>query len=257
MAYITGDQFELLEAIVDAYGHIVDGQKSEFMYYTEGAMAGTSIQHPGLEGDTRRVGYPDLEELEALGLIRMSHGGTRSGSMTPTADGIHVVEEERRLRRIAHSDEALSSTGGGSGVEWETVLPVLQAVYDLYSESPAGEDVTQPQVNSRLQREEADPATSRAFEVLSESGYVRDINEIDAIPGPLTVIPTERTLQLLGGWPADGDVARERLVAILQARIEETTDPEEKSRLQGLLSSAQSVGEKVMAEVLTRVLMGG
>lgn len=258
MTRITGEQFELLEAIVDAYWtKLESGQKLDFMYFTEGGMRGTFIQHPSLDPNPRSVDYGDLEELESLGLVRLSHSRDRSGSMVPTADAKHVVEEQRRLQEIARADAAISAGRSGSGISWDATLPVLEAVVDLYGKASAGEDVSQVAVNQRLEREENDSDTSRAFEVLERGGYVQGTASIDALPGALTVVPTEKALQLLANWPADGVVALERLVAALQARIESTSDEEEKGKLRRVLDGLQGVGENVAAEVLTKVMMGG
>ncbi len=113
------------------------------------------------------------------------------------------------------------------------------------------------QVNQRLEREDGDPDTSRAFEVLERSEYVQGTASIEQLPGALTVVPTERALQLLEGWPADGEVALARLLTALQTEIDSTDDEEEKSKLRHVLDAVQGVGENVAAEVLTKVLTGG
>jgi hypothetical protein len=130
-------------------------------------------------------------------------------------------------------------------------------VVHLYDQADAGQDVSQTQVNQRLEREDGDPDTSRAFEVLERGGYVQGTASIDGLPGALTVVPTERALQLLAGWPADGEVALARLIATLQTQIDATSDEEEKGKLRRVLDAVQGVGENVAAEVLTKVMMGG
>jgi len=136
-------------------------------------------------------------------------------------------------------------------------LPVLETVVALYDQADAGDDVSQMQVNQRLGREDGDSNTSRAFEVLERGGYVQGTASIDPLPGALTVVPTEKALKLLAGWPADGEVALERLIAALQTQIDSTTDEEEKGKLRRVLDAVQGVGENVAAEVLTKVMMGG
>lgn len=255
MSRITDEQFELLARIVDAYWTLnAQGQKLDLVYLSaSGAL--TFLDHHAIEGRPQ-IDYPDLEELESHGLVVLKPSRERSGSLYPTADGKHLVEEQQRLEGIVRADAAISP-GGGSGVSWEATLPVLQAVVDLYDQADAGDDVSQMQVNQRLGREEGDSDTSRAFEVLERSGYLQGTASIEQISGALTVVPSERALQLLAGWPADGAVAVERLVATLQARIEATFDEEEKGKLRRVLDAVQGVGENITAEVLTKVMMGG
>jgi hypothetical protein len=161
------------------------------------------------------------------------------------------------LEQIARADTAIGDGCGTSKIAWDVTLPVLQATVDLYAQADAGDDVSQMQVNQRLGREDGDSDTSRAFEVLERSGYLQGTASIEQLSGALTVVPTERALQLLAGWPADGAVAVERLLATLQARIEATSDEEERGKLRRVLDAVQGVGENITAEVLTNVMLGG
>lgn len=252
MTKITEDQHNLLCQIVDGYAKV----KEEF-YFSTSMGIGTMMQQVGVKG-RESVDHGDIEELWNLGLIDMTPGRTAmSGRLRPTAGGIHHVEEARRLESIARADNAISSGSGASRIAWDATLPVLQAVVDLYDQADAGEDVSQMDVNQRLERRDGDSDTSRAFELLARSDYVVGIDSIENVPGPLTVAPTEKALKLLAGWPADGEVALERLIAALQAQIEATSDEEEKGKLRRVLDAVQGVGENVAAEVLTKVMTGG
>jgi|SRR5689334_4143479 len=252
MTRITEDQYDLLSQVVDGYAE----GKEEF-YFSTGAGIGTTMQHAGIEG-RESVNHGDIEELWDLGLIDVTPGNSpMSGRLRPTAEGIYRVNEQRRIDAITRTDEAISSGSGESSVTWRAILPVLEAVVDLYGQVPASQDVSQAQVNQRLEREEDSPETSRAFEVLERGGYLEGRVEVDQTPGPLTVAPTEKALQLLAEWPADGAVALERFVATLQARIDASDDEEERGKLQRVLDAVQGVGENIVAEVLTKVMMGG
>jgi hypothetical protein len=249
---ITDDQHKLLSQIVDGYAAV----KEEFSYST--ASGGTAIQQPSVDGETY-IDYPDLEQLGSIGFLAIApqEGVAMTGRVYPTNDGVLHVEEARRLEGIVRADKAISSGSGGSRIAWDVTLPVLEAVVDLYAQADAGEDVSQMQVNQRLERENGDSDTSRAFEVLERSGYVQGTASIEPLPGALTVVPTERALQLLQGWPADGEVALARLIAALQTQIDSTDDEEEKGKVRRVLDAVEGVGENVAAEVLTKVLMGG
>jgi hypothetical protein len=249
---ITQDQHNLLCQIVDGYAEV----KEEF-YFSTGMGIGTTMQHAGVEG-RESVDHGDIEELANLGLVAVTPGNSpMSGRLRPTADGIHHIGEARRLEAIRRADHAISPGSDASRIAWDTTLPVLQAVVDLYAQADAGEDVSQGQVNQRLERQDGDPDTSRAFEVLERSGYVQGTASIDQLPGALTVVPTERALQLLAGWPADGEVALARLISALQTQIAATIDEEEKGKVRRVLEAVQGVGENVAAEVLTKVITGG
>jgi len=249
---ITEDQQTLLCQIVDGYAAV----KEEFYYST--ARGGTTIQQPSVDGETH-IDYPDLEQLGSSSLLAMTPqaGVAMTGRVYPTNKGVQHVEEARRLEGIARADNAISSGSGGSRIAWDVTLPVLEAVVALYGQADAGEDVSQIQVNQRLERDNGNPDTSRAFEVLEQSGYLHGTASIDQLPGALTVVPTERALQLLTGWPADGEVALARLIGALQTQIDSTENEEEKGKVRRVLDAVQGVGENVAAEVLTKVLMGG
>jgi hypothetical protein len=251
MPRITKDQQALLGQIVDAYATV----KEEFYYST--ASGGTTIQQPSVDGESY-IDYPDLEQLGVLGFISMSPqaGVAMTGSAYPTGDGIHHIDEARRLERIARADGAAQPDSSPSRITWDLVLPVLQAVVDLYGRAEAGEDVPEAQVRQRLEEQGHQSDVSRALEALERGGYLEAAGGIDQISGSVIVAPTERALQLLAGWPADGAMAVERLIGALQAQIDETADEEEKGKLKRVLDAVQGVGESVAAEVLTKVLTG-
>jgi hypothetical protein len=258
---ITQEQMELLRDIVDAYWTPDEsGRKHDFMIYTAGGGAGTTIQHAALPGGPRTVekgersvDAPDLDELEANQFIRLE-GTSRSGSMHPTTLGQQAVREHRQLEHIARTGSGdMAASASGSGVGWRDTLPVLEAVVELYPQAPPGFGVSQMRVNQRLGREEEDLRTSRAFEML-DGTYIEGRMKTDQVPGPLMAIPTERALQLLAGWPGDGVVAFERLISALESQIAAATDEVERSKLRAVLDAVRGVGEGIVAEILTRVI---
>lgn len=198
MAEITGEQMKLLEDIVDAYWEPHELGKDKFMIYTAGGMAGTTIGHrsfksgPNMnEDDERRADPGDLEELASWGLVELD-GNSRAGAMHPTASGKRVVEEHREKLRVVAADAQLSTGGAGSGIEWGSALPVLQAVVDLLPGVTPGDGVSQGQINAHMGREAEDPDTGVKLEMLVEAGYVASvIDGIDQMAGPLTVKPRE------------------------------------------------------------------
>lgn len=251
MPRMTDDQHNLLREIVDGHAQV----KEEFYYSTAGD--GTTMQQPSVEGE-RAVDYPDIEQLSQLGFISLTpqEGLAMTGSLYPTGDGIHEVEERRRIESIVRTDGAISE-GDRMGIGWDDTLPVLQAVVELYPDAPPGLGVLQARVNERLGRDEGDLDTSRKFEMLAEAGYVKGYLESDQVPGPLMAAPTEKALKLLKGWPADGAVALERLVVALEARIDASGDEEERGKLRSVLAAIQAVGQELAAEVMAKVILGG
>lgn len=80
--------------------------------------------------------------------------------------------------------------------------------------------------------------------------------EIDQVPGPLTVAPTEKALQLLAGWPTSGAAAVEKLLSVIDSQIASAPDEERKGKLRSFRDSVVDMGESVAAEVLVKLLMG-
>lgn len=255
---ITGEQLQLLEAIVDAYWTRVSestGQKIDFTLSTKGGSQGSSIEHPGLPSSPFSVDFGDLDELIHKGLVRLRGTRPKSGTITPTAEGRSLVEAKRQVEAIVRADRAISP-GGRSGIGWDDTLSVLQAIVDLYPDAPPGLGVQQRAVNERLERGEDDLDTSRKFEMLEQAGYVKGFLETDQVPGPLMAAPTEKALKLLAGWPADGAIAVERLLVALQARIDASADEEEKGKLRNVMDSVLAIGQELAADVLAKVITG-
>jgi hypothetical protein len=254
LARMTGEQLQLLHRAVEAYWSNEDGQPKHDFYFSTGMGARTGLQHPALGDEEIAVDVGDIEELANHGLLNVNWRGDLSGSFRPTAEGKQVVEDHRHIQEIVRADRAMSE-GGGPGIGWEQTLPILQTIIYLYDEAGPGEDVSQPQVCQKLGRSENDTGVSRAFEVLETSGYVRAGMEIDSLPGLLTVTPTEKALQLLAGWPTSGDAAAQKLLSILDERIDQAPD-EEKGKLRALRDSFVDIGEGVVAEVLVKLMTG-
>jgi len=103
--------------------------------------------------------------------------------------------------------------------------------------------------------DEFDSATvRRALELLEQDGWLEAELELGA-EGPISVAPKPRALQLLRGWPTDaGEAAIVRgLLDALDEAIANTSDPEEKTRLQKLRGAAGDVGKSVLAGAILTV----
>lgn len=256
MAQMTKEQLELLETLVDAYWSQSEGQGKETFWFS-GALgdAGVTMQHPALVEEERPLDVGDLGELEALGLVAVDWRSEVEGHARPTADGKREVQEQRRMEGAIRTDASVTSNGG-SGIGWNDTLPVLKAVVDLYPDAPPGFGVSQDQVNEHLGRPKNDRDTSRKFEMLQRAGYVDGLLETDQTPGPLMAVPTEKALSLLAGWPTSGAAAVEKLLSILDERIEAAPSEQQKGKLRALRDSVIDIGEGVAAEVLVKLMMG-
>jgi hypothetical protein len=253
---------DLLRMFADAYEQPdASGQKDTLMFSTSMGGEGTRVQHHALPEGSMRVSLGDLHELDDLGLIDIRYGrGDHDGSFRVTGDGYDAVEQiERRNTALAESS-VVPPEGARMGLDWETeVFPVLQAAYQAYSRAPSSDGVSQAAINSELGRPQNDPHTSLALRKLQEADYVRaTMSGLQQVDGPLFCEPGPKALELLAGWPTErGDTALARLIAALETRIEETTDPEEKGKLQRVLDGVQDVTQGVMVGVLTKVITGG
>lgn len=253
---MTSEQLELLEMLVDAYWSNQPDQGKETFWFS-GALgeAGVTMQHPSFGEEERPVDVGDIGELESLGLVAVNWRSPMEGDARPTADGKRKVEEQRRVGDVIHAETPVSS-GGGSGIGWNDTLPILKAVVDLYPDAPPGFGVSQGQVSERLGRAENDLDTGRKFEMLEQAGYIKGMLETDQTPGPLMAVPTEKALSLLAGWPTSGAAAVERLLSILDERIEDAPNEQQKGKLRALRDSVIDIGEGVAAEVLVKLMMG-
>jgi hypothetical protein len=124
-------------------------------------------------------------------------------------------------------------------------LPLLEALAELEREHGVGLD--QLVERTGLPREQA----AIAVEALIEDGYVagsaaHDMGGKDWL-----------SLRLLGDgrravrqWPSE-DTSAQALVDVLEQRLAETDDPEERSRLERMRDAAKGLGGAVLREVTT------
>jgi hypothetical protein len=257
--HLSEDLVDLLVTFANAYEQKNDqGQKETIMFSS--TMGGTRVQHFGFEPNASfRVNIGDLQELDQLGLIDMSYGGTaHAGNFRVTSAGYHAVEQIKEQNEAIASAAVVPTEGPGMGMDWETqTFPILKAVYDLWSKNPTGKGVSQQQINAELRRAGDDALTSVVLRKLEEADFVTGKIHTDQIEGPLLCEPTTKAFEFLAGWPsARADAALARLVASLEAKIEATEDPEEKGKLKRLLAGVQEVGQSVMVNVFTNVITG-
>jgi hypothetical protein len=68
---------------------------------------------------------------------------------------------------------------------------------------------------------------------------------------------SEKSLQLVAGWPRPGDDLYDRLLTILEQRIHEAPTADEKSRAEKLRAALASAGRDLVVEVIGNVATKG
>jgi DNA-binding MarR family transcriptional regulator len=93
----------------------------------------------------------------------------------------------------------------------------------------------------------------RGVRALEDAGYIRvgsrSVNEVVFITPRLL----ERGRRELRLWPADGFDA---LVAVLELRISQESQPDQRSKLESFLAAVRSIGRDVAADVIGAVVKG-
>lgn len=198
------------------------------------------LEHPNWPPDTAAPSKEAVRRLGHLGLLEFDRDAGPDWVFWPSADGQAVA---RQLRGQAAAEyEPFPSTH-----EWIDMLRVIAATADSYDqEGQVGVGAKAGSVADVLGCSPHDPNLHSALILLAEAEYLH-FQELGDLAVSL-VRPAPRGLEYVRGWPSrDPDLVARRLDEALVAAIERTTDPEEKSRLQKLLSSSRDVGKSVLA----------
>jgi hypothetical protein len=187
----------------------------------------------------------------------------------PTDDELRPLRQRRILvsldRERGSRDFALSTlaleVGQALGAEvpsppapfpddlsWLTMIPVLEILLELHRRDggPGGQGVRLSALANRLHCPPRDDALLRALELLESDGYLTVSYVMPAEASSIRPLP--RTLHLLRDWPStEPDNIARILDKALADAIEQTTDPDEKTRLQRLRDNARDVGKSVLA----------
>lgn len=145
-----------------------------------------------------------------------------------------------------------------SRLDWDTeIRPVLVAAYRALDKAgSAYPNVTSELINEELGREEDDARLDLALEYLRKAGY---IDGQRAFQGHWHLVTLEQPgLVEIAGWPArPGEDYGAKLLDLLEVRIEEADDDEERTRLQRFRESVVAVGTNVVSGVLTDLARRG
>jgi hypothetical protein len=250
------ESLRLLIAMADAFA-VRDDQGAREPLYTFRAGRELQIQHPAFPADDwRQVDDELLERLASRGLVRLEYGDN-TNKVFVTVDGERVAGEARRLLQ----PEQDVPEGREVDLDWETVArPVLEAVCAAWRVrgAPADGVVTSSVAHDVGEGENIVRQTRRAVALLVREGYLDAAGSMSVDDAPATVVVTGRGMQVVGGWPATtGEAASHALLVALDRAIEETTEPERRTKLTRLREVLLDLGQGTLAEVLARVVTGG
>jgi hypothetical protein len=256
---------DLLRAVVAA-DLALQPERQRFRVQRLESHAGALLLHSGFgligERDSRECNRQDVEDLAARGLIRIdklkrnARGRTfwEEWQFDVTDEGFEQVEREQRA---AHEAERGAQEGASGGYDWATdVLPVLEAVYVATGSGDADLGVSQKTINDVLGRQPDDARTARVVTMLVSGGYLD--RTIDTFGSRGFVQITEKGLQITAGWPSGApDAAYQRLLALIDERVEGAASDEERSKWQRLRDAVVGVGRDVAVEVLSAAAQTG
>jgi DNA-binding MarR family transcriptional regulator len=220
--------------------------RDPFLFTKAGGMTQT-VTHPGFPEEEIPCEEADVLDLEAEGFIRSR----------PSDRGLIFDLTPAGLRRAAELNQAYRASAGGPVdqhlLDWSSrVLPVLNAHAQAYSRARSTLGASTDAVLEEL-GPNADPDTvALTLAELVRTGYLEETLGSDQSPGPISSRPTEKGLQVTAGWPTDsGEVALERLLAVIEQQIEGATSEEERSKWKRLRDGVAGVGRDVFVNALT------
>lgn len=146
----------------------------------------------------------------------------------------------------------MAPNGPQGPLDWDTeARPVLDAVYRAYGPEPSDMGVTQEAINAELGREPRDRRTDYVLRELEQTNWIVETMGTDQTMGPLYCKVSEKGLQLVAGWPTTtAEAAVEKLLALVDLRITEASDPEERSKWQRIRDGLLGVGREALVRIL-------
>jgi hypothetical protein len=221
-------------------------KRPQFLFIKAGGMT-QSVSHPGFPDGEIACEEADIFDLEDGGYLRF-HSTDRGIVFDVTTAG---------RRRAAELDHAHRASAGGPvdqhALDWSTrVLPVLNALARAYSHAPSAIGVRTEAVVEELEADSDTDSVALVLDELVRAGYLEETLGADQLPGPASSRLTEKGLQVTAGWPsASGEVALDRLLTVIEERIEASTTEEERSKWERLRDGLAGVGRDVIVGVLT------
>lgn len=238
--------------LVDAdHAASMAGQREEFVITRAMGRHGARLIHP--QAQNHRIALSDLEEMNDVGVIKLTMQDPARGRFRITADG------HRHAKEIRARDAPPGTPAERGALDWDgEVFPVLLSVYRAYSAAPAPMGVRQAAINERLDRGPGNERTARVLEELATSGYIEATQTAWQASGPLMCKLTEKGLQHVANWPSgSGDALATALLKALDQEMDEVESDAERTRLERLREAATAVGVNTLSSVFAKLATGG
>jgi hypothetical protein len=139
-----------------------------------------------------------------------------------------------------------------SRLDWDSeVRPVLVAIYRVLNEAESvSAQVESEEVNRLLGREPRDERLDFVLAYLQRADYIDGYRAFGGVWNNITLLGPG--LVEVAGWPATpGEDYAAKLLDVLDERIAEAPDPEERTRLERFRDAVGTVGTGVVTGVLT------
>lgn len=136
-------------------------------------------------------------------------------------------------------------------------LPILKQVVEAFNRGELVKDARRLAELTGLDQADA----LRGLEALHQAGYIDgiDASTMQDRFALLDIRPLERARRATGDWPAEN--AYDQLIELLERRIAETDDPDQRTKLiklrDGVLAAGRDLITSVMAAVISGQITGG
>jgi hypothetical protein len=222
-------QIDILGPLVAADDAV--GESRTFtLTYTGGFDQRVLIGHAGWPQEQPAPSDAMVDELADRGWVRITDYNGKGRIFAVTGEG----------RRAWHEHLAQTShVPGRVDLEWTAARPLLQELYEAYRDqgAPALGVNLIPLLNDETRKRQVETLVPE----LIRGGWL-EVGR-DSAAGPVAVRPTTKTLQVFAGWPSGpADDVVEDLASAIQAEIDKTADPDEKSRLVQLRNGVLGIG---------------
>jgi hypothetical protein len=255
---------DLLRVLVEAHGevHSRTGDREPIMYLRH--IGGASLNHHALPEELPRCDDTDLEELHAAGLISIDYR-EHNWDVVPTPEGRAIVEQHKRVEALVLPtavDDLLQALRAQSEKSnkfgWSAVRPVLAALRDYWERDGFPEHGIAVSTLAAALPEVERALFTATINALLENAYLRSASPLRIGGVPAEVVLTERTYEVLDGWPgAAPEELVANLLAVLARAAESEADPVRRSKLERLAETVREVGVSMADEVLAKVMTGG
>lgn len=216
------------------------------LIHSGGMERGVSDDRGAWQDDAFAPTHTQVDQLEDQGMVRVTR-----------ADGIgrmfYLTDKGRNHARLL-GDRLQPKPANAVDLGWDAARPLLEAIVAAYEAGGA------PEFGIDVQSVADDASTENAQAALLRQLRLHDLVETSGetdSTGPRWVAPTARALQLLRRWPASSaEAILDELVAALTARIEQTTDQEERTTLVRARDAVTGAARDIVIGVLSSQISG-